>query len=77
MRSADGIDSELRQLFVARRRTRARIADCIEQRDELMGNPKVARYVKLHQDERAANDELATLETRILELFELLQELRT
>ena len=74
MSARDGVSSEMRTLIRQRRQVQAKLEDVIEQRAELMQNPKVARYVSLHAQEQAQRDELVHVERRIVELAALLQE---
>ncbi len=45
MSARDGIHQEMRQLLRARRAAKAKLEDTIEQRGELMMNPKVQRII--------------------------------
>jgi hypothetical protein len=74
MNARDGVGSEMRSLIRQRRLAQAKLEDVVEQRAELMQNPKVARYVSLHAQEQAQRDELTHVERRIVELAALLQE---
>lgn len=74
MSASGSIATEMRQQLRERRRVRAKLEDIAEQRLELLSYPKVSRYVKLHSDEQAARDELAQVESRIVELAELQEE---
>ncbi len=74
MTARAGVDAELRRSLRDRRKVKAKLEDIAEQRVELLVYPKVARYLTLHADEQATRDELTQIETRIVELAELQEE---
>ncbi len=74
MTARDDLRLELYAVLRARKQAKAKLEDIVEQRADLMVNPKVQRYVELHTTEQVARDHLGMVEQRVLELVDMLEE---